>query len=262
MISFQDPANLITNLPRIITAIGGLGTAAFGLVDATKTLPGGGANRIGFSSILSLISRLTPDAPADGLSQSNIIATLKANWFNGTDLASQKAIAKSLIKVNLNPANAAKLAALTGVDSAKLTIVAQKINAGTVYASTTQPDTTQPATTQTGTAQPGTGATGATQPVKSLLPEENDAYARFDFVITALLDATYQFADQRYTNGTRIIAAVFAVALAIFGGLAAHVNIGLSILAGLLATPLAPVAKDVTSALAAAVNTMQTVKKA
>jgi hypothetical protein len=34
-----------------------------------------------------------------------------------------------------------------------------------------------------------------------------------------------------------------------------------SVIVGLLATPLAPIAKDLSSALAAAVNTMQQVKK-
>jgi len=100
-------------LPQIITAIGGLGTAAFGLVDSTKVF-GGGVNRIGFSSIAAAITQLTPGAAASGLTQSKIILTLRANWFNGTDLASQKAIAKSLIKVGLNPGNAAALAAATG----------------------------------------------------------------------------------------------------------------------------------------------------
>jgi hypothetical protein len=38
-------------------------------------------------------------------------------------------------------------------------------------------------------------------------------------------------------------------------------DVGLAILVGLLATPLAPIAKDLSSALAAAVNTMQVVKK-
>jgi len=35
----------------------------------------------------------------------------------------------------------------------------------------------------------------------------------------------------------------------------------ISLLIGLLATPLAPIAKDISSALTSAVNTMQTVKR-
>jgi hypothetical protein len=38
-------------------------------------------------------------------------------------------------------------------------------------------------------------------------------------------------------------------------------DLPLAILVGLLATPLAPIAKDISTALATAVNTMQLVKK-
>ena len=37
----------LDGLPQVITAIGALGTAAYGFVDATKVF-GGGANHIGF----------------------------------------------------------------------------------------------------------------------------------------------------------------------------------------------------------------------
>jgi hypothetical protein len=40
--------SIIQNLPNIIAAIGGLGTAAFGLVDAVKPC---GVNHIGFTRI-------------------------------------------------------------------------------------------------------------------------------------------------------------------------------------------------------------------
>lgn len=222
-------------LPQIITAIGGLGTAAFGLVDSTKVL-GGGVNRIGFSHIAATVSQLTPGAAASGLTQSKIVDTLKANWYNGTDLSSQKAIAKSLIKVGLNPANAPALAAATGVNAPLLTAVATCISTGT-----------------------------------PLTSDQSDVYARFDFILTAMLDQVYQHSDQLYTNGTRLFASIFAVALAFVGGwtlvglsfpdyLKSH-EMWLALVAGVLATPLAPIAKDVSSALATAVNTMQAIKK-
>jgi len=222
-------------LPQIITAIGGLGTAAFGLVDSTKVF-GGGVNRIGFSSIAAAITQLTPGAATSGLTQNKIILTLRANWYNGTDLSSQKAIAKSLIKVGLNPGNAAALAAATGVNAPLLTAVAASISTGT-----------------------------------PLTSDQSDVYARFDFILTAMLDQVYQHSDQRYTNGTRLCASIFAVALAFVGGwtlvggtfpayLQSH-EMWLALIAGVLATPLAPIAKDVSSALATAVNTMQAIKK-
>ncbi len=234
---------ILQGLPDIITAVGGLGTAAFGLVDSTKVF-WGGVNRIGFKRIKTSVKKLTPKLTV-GLSQEQILGTLRGNWYNGTALPDQKAIAKSLIKQGLNPDNAEELALLAGLDKVVLGSVATKIKAGT-----------------------------------GLLPAESDVYSRFDFVLTAMLDEAYQIADQAYTNWTRVWALFFAVVLAFVGGAILHENtmahaaanvakeaylgsldMKIALVAGLLATPLAPIAKDLSSALAAAVNTMQVIRK-
>jgi hypothetical protein len=224
----------LQSLPNIIMAVGGLGTAAFGLVDSTKVF-WGGVNRIGFKRISGSVKNLTTHLSA-GLNQDRILGTLRANWYNGTALNDQKSIAKSLIKQGLNPANALDLTAQTGVDKDLLNSVATKI--------------------QTGTA---------------LLQPESDVYSRFDFVLTALFDEVYQHADQAYTNWTRVWASGFALVLGFVGGWTLNgCSIGqywwthdmwIAVVSGLLATPLAPVAKDLSSALATAVNTMQIIKK-
>ncbi len=217
----------LQGLPQIVAAIGALGTAAFGLVEASKAA-WGGVNHIGFGAIKKTVESLTPGNPTNGLSQGKIVATLKANWFNGTDLGSQKSIAKSLIKLNLNDTNAAALAAATGVESSVLAAVATSIKAGT-----------------------------------PLTAVQSDVYARFDLIITALLDETYQRADNVYRNWTRAIAALVALLLAIVGGKMLNPEPGflLSVMVGLLATPLAPIAKDLSTALATSVNTLQLVSK-
>lgn len=217
----------LQHIPQIVTAIGGLGTAAFGLVDASKAL-GGGVNHIGFRAIRNLVKSLTPGTQTNALSQSRIVDTLQANWFNGTDLGSQKAIAKSLIKLNLSPANASALAGATGVDPAALTAIATNMAAGTPLATT-----------------------------------QSDVYARFDLILTAMLDETYQRSDNVYRNWTRALAALVAIALAVVGRSAInpHPQISVAVIVGLLATPLAPIAKDLSTALATAVNTLQAVKK-
>lgn len=227
-------------LGQIITAIGGLGTAAFGLVDASKAVFGF-INRIGLDHIKQIISQLTPDQTGEGvaaipinaLPRKNILETVEANWVNGNDVASQKAIAKSLIKLHLSAGNAPTLAEKTNVDPALLGSIAGKIAAGI---SLTQP--------------------------------ESDVYSRFDLIVTAMLDEAYQLSDQVYRNSTRALAALVAVLLALAGGWSImgstfwlSKDMWLAILVGLLATPLAPIAKDLSSALATAVNTMQLVKK-
>jgi hypothetical protein len=229
----------LENLPQIVTAVGGLGTAAFGLVDATKVF-WGGANHIGFSGVRATVTDLIPASSTagkdvKGLTPAKSLATLQANWFNGTDLASQKSIAKSLIKLNLNGGNAAAVAGATGVDPVVLAAIAANIAAGT-----------------------------------SLDAAQSDVLARFDLIVTALLDEAYQRADQVYRNGTRALATVFALLLALVGGILLHLagsqlswglDVAEALVVGLLATPLAPIAKDVSTALATAVNTLQAVKK-
>jgi hypothetical protein len=225
-------------LSTVITAVGGLGTAAFGLVEALKPIFGS-INRMGLSHIQQTVTALTPSAagdPKNVLPQKNILATIEANWINGTDLNSQKSIAKSLIKLHLSADNAGAVAKTANVDPDLLQSIAHKTAAGT-----------------------------------QLVQAESDVFARFDVIVTALLDEAYQFSDQVYRNGTRTLAAILAVVLALagawslegpllFDGKHGH-DIALAVLVGVLATPLAPVAKDLSSALATAVNTMQAVKK-
>jgi hypothetical protein len=224
-------------LGQVITAIGGLGTAAFGLVDAAKSAFSG-INRVGLKHIHQVVSELAPEGanaggPVNALPQAKILESLEANWVNGNDLASQKAIAKSLIKLHLSSASASTVAVKASVDPAVLTSVASKLESGT-----------------------------------PLSQAEGDTYSRFDLIVTALLDEAYQVSEQVYRNFTRTLAALVAVALAVAGAWSlegANVwspkEITLAVLVGLLATPLAPIAKDLSSALATAVNTMQLVKK-
>ncbi len=226
------------HLEHVISAIGGLGTAAYGLVDAAKSAFGG-INRAGLSHIQQVVSDLTPEGagaggPINALPQAEILKTLEANWVNGVDLASQKAAAKSLIKLHLNATNAPAVAIQASIDPAVLGAVASHQAAGTALSQT-----------------------------------ESDVFSRFDLIVTAMLDEAYQVSEQVYRNFTRTLAACVAVALAVAGSWSLvgtehfwhSSDPVLALLVGLLATPLAPIAKDLSSALATAVNTMQLVKK-
>ena len=53
------------DLAEVVTAIGGLGTAAFGLVEAIKPVFGS-INRMGLKHIQDTIASLTPDQTAPG----------------------------------------------------------------------------------------------------------------------------------------------------------------------------------------------------
>ena len=227
----------IPDISSLMAAIGGLGTASFSLVDATKVGPNGGISNAGFGLIERSVARLFPSAsraasPASS-DERRLLDILHGNWINGVALVDQKSFAKTLIKSRLSSDTAKTFAAATSVDAKALTDAAAAI------------------------------AKGA-----PLAPEHTDVLGRFDVSLTAVLDEGYQRADQRYRNWSRVLAMVFAMVLAVVGGLAVYAEgsvadyfrtgrIWVAVICGVIATPLAPVSKDLTSALAACVKLAQ-----
>jgi hypothetical protein len=90
---------------------------------------------------------------------------------------------------------------------------------------------------------------------------EVNVLGRFDLALASLLDDAYQHADQRYRNWSRVAAMIVAVVLAVLGSFAVNGNPWLGVLAGVVATPIAPISKDLTSALAAGVKVAQAMKR-
>jgi hypothetical protein len=230
----------LTQVTVAITAVGALGTAAFGLVDASKLVPGLIPSS-GFAFIRKLVTQLAPESrgtvsQGSALTAPAITDTLHANWVNGMALADQKSVAKTLIKLRLNAETAPDLAILTGVDESVLTSVAKKLANGEAM----------------------------TQP-------EMDTYGRFDILLATFIDRAFQKADQRYRTTAKTAACLVAIVLAeaaayFLGMLAANGipiwnNIGIAALVGVVATPLAPVAKDLATALNTAAKAVQSVKQ-
>jgi hypothetical protein len=229
-------ANL--DLSKVVLSIGGLGTAAYGVVDATKGFGGGISNR-GFGDIKKVVTKLIPQSEPGSLREAAVsldssLRTLRANWLNGMVLGDQKAVAKALIKLNLTPGTAHHMAGATGVDKTVLEKIAVKLGTDTAL---TQPET--------------------------------DVYGRFDLLLSALLDQGYQRADQRYRNSAKLLAVFVAMALALIGGrivvgqafFSSGSELSRALLAGLLATPLAPIAKDLSSAIQAGAKVAQSWSK-
>jgi hypothetical protein len=221
----------------IITAIGGLGLASFALVDASKALPGGGASNTGFDYIERAVRRFLPASAQamDGESLADsILQILHANWINGMALADQRAIAKSLLKLKLGKSTAAQFALATEVAEPELAQVAERMTSG-----------------------------------EALSDAQMNVLGRFDLALTAILDAAYQRADQRYRNISRAWAAAVSVLLAVIGGWLidtsgnyfASGQVVLTLFCGILSVPLAPIAKDMTSALSAGVKMAQAIKR-
>jgi len=220
------------NLGNILNFLGaavGLGTAAMGFVDSTKTFWGGPSN-FGFGYIRKALDPFLIQAHTGAAvyGKVEVLQTLRANWLNGVTKAEQKAKAKSLIHLGLTQGNAGRLAVAAGVDALKLTAVAQKTANGV-------------APTQ----------------------EEINVLGQFDAILSAVLDTAYERGDQKYRNASKFLAMLAATAFAIIGGWIVYGiperdsiwsyfstrEFVLSFLVGASATPLAPVAKDLASSL-------------
>lgn len=224
---------------NLIGAIGGLGMAAFALVDCSKIGRLGGASHSGFVVIESAVKIFDSKAKLpDGKTiketqplNESLLQILHSHWINGMAIADQKSIAKTLIKLRLTPDTAKHLAGVTAVDEVVLTEVARRMTTG-----------------------------------RPLEEEHTNALGRFDLAVTAILDAAYQRADQRYRNASKALASGIAVILAIVGGFIVDDSISVShfflyLLCGILAVPLAPIAKDLASALSAGVKIAQTLRR-
>jgi len=227
----------LSYLVNVIAAAGGLGTAAMGLVDATKAFRGGPSN-IGFGHIeRALEPFLAPlGAKSVAFGKAEVLQTLKANWLNGVPKADQKAKTKSLIHLGLTRGSAARLATAAGVDGKKLASLAQKTADGE-------------------------------QPTQ----DEVNVLGQFDAVLSAVLDTAYERADQQYRNASKFLAMLAATLLGGIGGWIifdktsiayfTSSDFALSLLVGVIATPLAPIAKDLTTSLQTAVSAASALKR-
>lgn len=232
----------LQNILNFIAAAGSLGTAAYGLVDASKAVLGGMSNP-GFGYVEAAVTPLlAPADPGAAFGPTQILATLKANWLNGVAKADQKAAAKSLIRQGLTPASAPRLAQATGVDPDELRALAGRIRDG-----------------------------------QNLTTQDINVLGRFDAVVSAMLDLGYERGDQLYRNAAKIAAAAVAIVLAAVGGGVIFLHNGdagasihgylcsnnflLAILVGAISTPLAPVAKDLSSTLQAAAKAVSAVRR-
>ncbi|MFI5020252.1 MAG: hypothetical protein ACHQRJ_01185 [Alphaproteobacteria bacterium] len=228
----------ISNILNFLSAAAALGTAAMGLVDSSKVFCGGPSN-FGFGYIKGAISPFLAQAPggAAAFGSAKVLQTLNANWLNGVAIADQKAKAKALIHLGLTQGNAATLAEAAGVDGAMLKTAAASIATST-----------------------------------ALTPSQIGVLGQFDAVLSAVLDAAYERGDQKYRNACKLLAMLVATVLGGLGGWLVYGSgtepvsqyfcswkFGISLLIGISATPLAPMAKDLATSLQTAVSAVRTI---
>ncbi len=212
------------NIGTIILATGALGTAAFGIVESLKWTPLGG---FGFGSIHKVLGP--------------IMDTLKVAY--GPDFekllraqyrGDQRELARVIrqgVRIGLTEDNAGYLAEFLGM------VDANKLQQATMAAQLPQQDddsTTFP-------------------------PELRNELGKFELAVDARIDAALTLAQNHYVGATRVAASIFAVAIALFVGFyLGNEYIFQSVLVGIAAVPLAPVAKDLVTALQFASKAIRT----
>lgn len=213
-----------------LSAVAALGTAAFGLIDATKPFNGGISN-VGYHFIGSALAPFETALKAIDAEQP--YAVVKANWLNGMDKSEQKAAARNLIRLGFNSKTAPIIAGHVLADDTGLLVgIAGKMESGETPSET-----------------------------------ELAVLARFDAIIDARLDAAFERAEQQFRNTSRVAAAATAIVLAELGAaIVNHSDFGprhfaLAFLIGLVAVPVAPIAKDLSSAISTAAGAFKAVRR-
>ena len=206
------------NLGAAVLAAGALGTAAFGIVEGLKRWrPVGEA---GFEAIVRILGPLM-DALRSAYGP-DAIGLLRAQYRGDSqDLAR---IMRQGTRLGLSARNAEQLAASLGVvGPTELAEAAAAVEAG-----------------------------------QELTPEQRNVIGRFELAADARIEAAMILALDRYKGTVRITASFIAVALALAVGEQFETVTRLeSFMIGIAAVPLAPVAKDVATAVRAAAEALR-----
>jgi hypothetical protein len=96
---------------------------------------------------------------------------------------------------------------------------------------------------------------------KQLEGNEVDLMGRVDAFVGFHIDAAFEKADQQYRNVARVFAGAIAMLLAISAAYLIGESLWLGAMVGLLSVPVAPLAKDLTSAMTAAVGAVKAVRR-
>jgi hypothetical protein len=211
-----------------VAGLTALSTASFGLLDATKAF-GGGISNFGTGPLKATLVDFEP-ALAAALG-ANWWVVVRASWIGGVPKADQKAKVQALIKLGLNSSTAPRIAPAAHVDAAALTAAVTKLETGA-----------------------------------ALDDADLNVIGRMNATIDALMDAGFEAADARYRNWSRALAGLVSMLLALVAWYfipegAGKPSLALSVIVGLLAVPIAPVAKDLTSALSTAMQALKAAKR-
>ena len=207
-----DNAQLIDHLSTTVLAIGALGTAAFGIVDASKWLRIIG--EAGFGVITSMLGTLNQTL---AVAYGGDYERLLRGQYRG-DQAELAKLLRQGVRVGLTTGNATAVAAFLGnLDGAALSAAIDVANRN------------------------GDLATG-----------QRAIIGRYEVAADARISAALAYAQAEYVGAVRVLASIVAVAIAMIVGYYIPVSLLASAVVGIAAVPLAPIAKDLASGIQAA----------
>lgn len=249
-----DPATILSsNLSTTVLAIGALGTAAFGIVDGFKLIPwidqAGfehlfSAGRIGFRSPWSARwahSNLDPLFPALKRAYGDdVMNLLKLQYRAGRSKGDLPRTLRQGVRIGfsfMDKDEIEKIAVKLGLPRA----ISQRAANAVATFSAVRP----PATGQTAVA------------VAAPSDEERAAMANLETAIDARIDAALVLAESQYVTQTKVLALVVSLVIALVVGYLLDQQPVISLVVGLVAVPLAPIAKDLATALQSAVTALK-----
>lgn len=230
-------------------AVGALGAAAYGVVDGLKLVPWidlAGFERLfsrpagtpGRAWIAAHRAGLDPLLPALVAAYGrDVMALLKAQYRSGRGSGDLPRTLRQGVRIGFGLLPAGDLAGIAERLGIAPAVAAQAADALVRLRALRPP--------AAGEAPPG-----AAPPTD----EERAALARLENAIDARIDTALALAERQYVTQTKVLAMVVALAIAFGVGLSLGASPAACFLVGIAAVPLAPVAKDLASALQAAVQ--------
>jgi hypothetical protein len=231
---------MATDLPltEMVLAAGALGTAAYGIVDGFKMSPKFAA--AGFGQIRQALGDAIFASLANAYG-SRFQDFLQAQYINGRSKGELPRSLRQGARLALAPGNAAAMAGELGhLDGATLTAAAAAIEKG-----------------------------------EELSSAQQSLVSRFELAVDTRIEAALALAENKYKAVMQMRASAVAVILSLVGSFAIHVQTAetggvthnfdieaffIALIVGVAAVPLAPIAKDVSTALQQAARATRATK--
>ncbi len=243
-------AKLAENLGTTALAVGALGTAAYGIVDGMKLsswiglagferLFSGRGNAGGRMWPIKHKATLEPLLPAlKAAYGADVMELLKSQYRSGRSKGDLPRTLRQGVRIGFSMIESEKIvSAAVGLGLAKsvATLAADTIKLGLEQPPAQDEDP---------------------KPEATVTAEQRSALARLETAIDARIDATLAMADVEYVTQAKIWAMIVSIGIALWVGWLLNQHWEACLVVGITAVPLAPVAKDLSTALQSAVKAL------